>query len=82
LKLYDLTFLNSDTICQNLFTVPTAMLLYCVVQNAKHNQNNGIPSSLNSNQILLVNCLKLLNETKYPEVRINKRITLVLIILT
>lgn len=57
---------------QNPFTVPVAMLLYRVARNLKHNPDDGRPSSPATIQILLNNCLKLLNKTKYPQVIINE----------
>lgn len=44
------------------------MLLYRVARNLKHNPDNSRPSSPATIQILLNNCLKLLNKTKYPQV--------------
>jgi len=44
------------------------MLLYRVARNLKHNPDVGIPSSPITIQMLLNNCLKLLNKTKYPQV--------------
>lgn len=73
-KLYDLTSLCSESLVegrcegQNPFTVPVAMLLYRVARNLKHNPDIGIPSSPITIQMLLNNCLKLLNKTKYPQV--------------
>lgn len=56
---------------QNPFTVPVGMLLYRVARNLKHNPDDGRPSSSVTIQMLLNNCLKLLNKTKYPQVIIN-----------
>jgi len=73
-KLYDLTSLCSESLVegrcegQNPFTIPVAMLLYRVARNLKHNPDDGRPSSPVTIQILLNNCLKLLNKTKYPQV--------------
>ncbi|XP_050421584.1 erythroid differentiation-related factor 1 [Adelges cooleyi] len=73
-KLYDLTSLCSESLVegrcegQNPFTVPVAMLLYRVARNLKHNPVDGQPSSPATIQILLNNCLKLLNKTKYPQI--------------
>lgn len=73
-KLYDLTSLCSESLVegrcegQNPFTIPVAMLLYRVARNLKHNPDDGRPSSPVAIQILLNNCLKLLNKTKYPQV--------------
>ncbi|VVC32394.1 Hypothetical protein CINCED_3A025206 [Cinara cedri] len=73
-KLYDLTSLCSESLVegrcegQNPFTVPVAMLLYRVARNLKHNPNDSRPSSPVTIQILLNNCLKLLNKTKYPQI--------------
>jgi len=73
-KLYDLTSLCSESLVegrcegQNPFTVPVAMLLYRVARNLKHNPHDGRPSSPVTIQMLLNNCLKLLNKTKYPQV--------------
>jgi len=77
-KLYDLTSLCSESLVegrcegQNPFTVPVGMLLYRVARNLKHNPDVGIPSSPITIQMLLNNCLKLLNKTKYPQVINNK----------
>ncbi|KAL4111775.1 hypothetical protein QTP88_015664 [Uroleucon formosanum] len=73
-KLYDLTSLCSESLVegrcegQNPFTVPVGMLLYRVARNLKHNPDVGIPSSPITIQMLLNNCLKLLNKTKYPQI--------------
>jgi len=73
-KLYDLSSLYSESWFedfnegQNPFTVPVAMLLYNVAWNLKNNPIDDIPSNLANIEILLNNCLKLLNTTKYPQV--------------
>lgn len=60
---------NEHHECQNPFTVPVAMLLYRVARNLKYNsvKRSFRPVSI---QILLQNCLKILNETKHPQVTI------------
>lgn len=74
MKLYDLSSLYSESWFedfdegQNPFTVPVAMLLYNVAWNLKNNPIDDIPSNLANIEILLNNCLKLLNTTKYPQV--------------
>ncbi|XP_050543387.1 erythroid differentiation-related factor 1 isoform X2 [Daktulosphaira vitifoliae] len=73
-KLYDLTSLCSESLVegrcegQNPFTIPVAMLLYRVARNLKNNPVDGQPSSPATIQILLNNCLNLLNKTKYPQI--------------
>lgn len=72
--MYDLTSLCSESLVegrcegQNPFTVPVAMLLYRVARNLKNNAVDGQPSCPSTIQILLNNCLNLLNKTKYPQV--------------
>lgn len=68
IKLYDLTSLCSESDVekdQNPFTVPVAMLLYRVGRNMKHSQDR---QQLGTIRMLLKNCIKLLNEEKYPEI--------------
>ncbi|XP_022917617.1 erythroid differentiation-related factor 1 [Onthophagus taurus] len=68
IKLYDLTSLcSSPTIDndQNPFTVPVAMLLYKVARNMKSNLDRRQPGTV---RMLLKNCIKLLDEEKYPEI--------------
>lgn len=82
-KLYDLTSLCSESLVegrckgQNPFTIPVAMLLYRVACNLIHSPDNERLSSTVTIQILL-NCLNLLNKTKYPQV-INFNVLLVLV---
>lgn len=65
-KLYDLTSLCSKYTVneENPFTVPVAMLLYRVARNMRHSHDRQ-PSTI---RMLLRNCVKLLDETKYPEI--------------
>lgn len=73
-KLYDLSSLCSESLVeeycegQNLFTIPVAMLLYHVALNLKYNPIDEKASNSATIHILLNNCLKLLNKTKYPHV--------------
>lgn len=67
-KLYDLTSLCSKDAVEkdeNPFTVPVAMLLYRVARNMKHSCDRQEPGTV---RMLLKNCIKLLAETKYPEI--------------
>lgn len=53
---------------QNPFTVPVAMLLYRVARTLKYNSSEKKSLSPISIQMLLNNCLKILNEIKYSRV--------------
>lgn len=67
-KLYDLTSLCSESDVekdQNPFTIPVAMLLYRVARNMKHSSDRQQQGTI---RMLLKNCVKLLNEEKYPEI--------------
>ncbi|KAF5269378.1 hypothetical protein FQA39_LY08770 [Lamprigera yunnana] len=67
-KLYDLTSLCSKYMMEkdeNPFTVPVAMLLYRVARNMKHSNDQHQPGTI---RMLLKNCIKLLEEKKYPEI--------------
>ncbi|KAF5299483.1 hypothetical protein FQR65_LT01064 [Abscondita terminalis] len=67
-KLYDLTSLCSKYMVEkdeSPFTVPVAMLLYRVARNMKHSCERHQPGTI---RMLLKNCIKLLEETKYPEI--------------
>ncbi|KAK9871242.1 hypothetical protein WA026_011517 [Henosepilachna vigintioctopunctata] len=66
IKLYDLTCLvPQDEKLQNPFTIPVAMLLYRVARSFMRS-NEKKPSG--TVKKLLTNCLKLLEEQKYPEI--------------
>lgn len=56
----------------NPFTVPVAMLLYRVARTLKYSSSEIKPFRPIPIQILLNNCLKLLNEIKYSQVIIDK----------
>lgn len=70
-KLYDLTTLCADSIMEdkelNPFSVPVAMLLYTVARNMY-----GLQPTSRKRQstilLLLKNCIKLLDESKHPQV--------------
>lgn len=67
-KLYDLTSLCSESDVEkdkNPFTIPVAMLLYRVARNMKHSSDRQQQGTI---RMLLKNCVKLLNEEKYPEI--------------
>ncbi|KAB0799445.1 hypothetical protein PPYR_07325 [Photinus pyralis] len=67
-KLYDLTSLCSKYMAEkdeSPFTVPVAMLLYRVARNMKQ---SGERQQAGTIRMLLKNCIKLLAETKYPEI--------------
>jgi len=67
-KLYDLTTLCSELLTYSLnpFTVPVAILLYGVACKFKHNSEYGKLYNPVTIQLLLNNCLQLLDKTKYP----------------
>lgn len=68
IKLYDLTSLCSESDVEkdkNPFTIPVAMLLYRVARNMKHSPDRQQQGTI---RMLLKNCIKLLNEEKYPEI--------------
>lgn len=68
IKLYDLTSLCSESDVEkdkNPFTIPVAMLLYRVARNMKHSSDRQQQGTI---RMLLKNCIKLLNEEKYPEI--------------
>ncbi|XP_066536733.1 erythroid differentiation-related factor 1 [Hoplias malabaricus] len=69
-KLYDLTTLCEEAPeekCQNPFTLPVAVLLYKVASNMmlKKTQNSKQYGTIRT---LLLNCVKLLNEEKHPQI--------------
>jgi len=65
-----LTTLCSESLIDNPnpFAVPLAVLLYRVAYKLKHNPKDGQLYNPVTIQLLLNNCLKLLDKTKYPEV--------------
>ncbi|XP_063047670.1 erythroid differentiation-related factor 1 [Engraulis encrasicolus] len=67
-KLYDLTTLCEEATeekCQNPFTLPVAVLLYRVASNMMlKNQNRKYYGTIRT---LLLNCLKLLDEDRHPQ---------------
>uniref|UniRef100_A0A2S2PJZ7 Erythroid differentiation-related factor 1 n=1 Tax=Schizaphis graminum TaxID=13262 RepID=A0A2S2PJZ7_SCHGA len=81
-KFYDLSSLCSESLVeeycegQNLFTIPVAMLLYHVALNLKYNPIDEMATNTATIQILLNNCLKLLNKTKYPHIVISVHLML------
>ncbi|KAI7804958.1 putative erythroid differentiation-related factor 1, partial [Triplophysa rosa] len=69
-KLYDLTTLCEEAAeekCQNPFTLPVAVLLYKVASNMmlKKSQNR---KNYDTIRTLLLNCIKLLNEERHPQI--------------
>uniref|UniRef100_A0A8B9K7C1 Erythroid differentiation regulatory factor 1 n=1 Tax=Astyanax mexicanus TaxID=7994 RepID=A0A8B9K7C1_ASTMX len=69
-KLYDLTTLCEEAPeekCQNPFTLPVAVLLYKVASNMmlKKTQNSKHYGTIRT---LLLNCIKLLDEEKHPQI--------------
>ncbi|XP_026805826.1 erythroid differentiation-related factor 1-like [Rhopalosiphum maidis] len=72
-KLYDLTTLCSESLIDspNPFAVPLAVLLYRVAYKLKHDPKDGKLYNPVTIQLLLNNCLKLLDKTKYPEIVIS-----------
>ncbi|XP_034008423.1 LOW QUALITY PROTEIN: erythroid differentiation-related factor 1 [Trematomus bernacchii] len=69
-KLYDLTTLCEEAEeekCQNPFTLPVAVLLYRVASNMmlKASQNRKHYGTIRT---LLLNCLKLLDEERHPQI--------------
>lgn len=67
-KLYDLTSLYTEETVdndQNPFTIPVAMLLYRVARNMKISKEKKQPATI---RMLLINCIQLLPEEKYPEI--------------
>ncbi|KAL0964477.1 hypothetical protein UPYG_G00324380 [Umbra pygmaea] len=69
-KLYDLTTLCEEAAeekCQNPFTLPVAVLLYKVASNMmlKKNQNRKHYGTIRT---LLLNCVKLLDEERHPQI--------------
>jgi len=65
-----LTTLCSESLTDSLnpFTVPVAILLYGVACKLKHNPDYGKSYNPVAIQLLLNNCLQLLDKTKYPQV--------------
>ncbi|XP_041921399.1 erythroid differentiation-related factor 1 isoform X3 [Alosa sapidissima] len=67
-KLYDLTTLCEEATeekCQNPFTLPVAVLLYKVASNMMlKNQNRKYYGTIRT---LLLNCVKLLDEERHPQ---------------
>lgn len=69
-KLYDLTILCSESIIDspNQLINPVTMFLYNVACQLKHNPEDEKPYNPITIILLLNNCLKLLDKTKYPRV--------------
>ncbi|XP_059375892.1 erythroid differentiation-related factor 1 isoform X1 [Carassius carassius] len=77
-KLYDLTTLCEEAAeekCQNPFTLPVAVLLYKVASNMmlkkSHNRKN-----YGTIRTLLLNCIKLLDEERHPQIIASAHYTL------
>uniref|UniRef100_A0AAR2JRY6 Erythroid differentiation regulatory factor 1 n=1 Tax=Pygocentrus nattereri TaxID=42514 RepID=A0AAR2JRY6_PYGNA len=67
-KLYDLTTLCEEAPeekCQNPFTLPVAVLLYKVASNMMLKKNRKHYGTIRT---LLLNCIKLLDEEKHPQI--------------
>ncbi|XP_026142329.1 erythroid differentiation-related factor 1-like isoform X3 [Carassius auratus] len=77
-KLYDLTTLCEEAAeekCQNPFTLPVAVLLYKVASNMmlKKSQNRKNYGTIRT---LLLNCIKLLDEERHPQIIASAHYTL------
>lgn len=74
MKLYDLTLLHSKSLKEGLykdpnpFTTPVAMLFYHIAKHLKYNQIDKCLSNSGTIQMLLNQCLIMLNKITYPQV--------------